>query len=400
MGIPARIGEQKYCTRGEIHISDDLNVFAVGDFGPRDRWNPNHLIATLGAWPLLRALALEPATLSALAERSHLSVDQAEQVLASLAELGVVRRSGNLLHLGFAWFTEADQCLIHASVARTAQDLADRILTRRDVIDQHLRALKASKWVGIEDLRFAVVGCFGLDWGGLDALKASGHLEHNKLQPGDRRYVMYVEEPVSRFQQKDYTGSHTMWNNERYQWTSFGDHSGRRFDLPDLVLHLRQAVAKSDQLPEASRAVLGDFVLDVIFTQLDAAGDELVRIAKGIQSPPATHPLLEAAQAAGKEKPAVPVFFWDHDGNSINQVVEIVQESVISIVSEQFDSLRAQMSDLTALRHGVPFTECFNPIWHALFGQVNRILSESGYSADPVPGQPGEGRYRWWLTVR
>lgn len=370
----------------------------MGSFGPRDSWNPDHLISSLGAWPLLRALAPEPAPLPALAERAGLPLSTADDMLSSLAELGVVRRSGNLLHLGFAWFTEADQDLIHASVARTAQDLADRILARRGEIDQHLKALTAAQWISLEDLRFALVGCFGLDWGGLEGLKASGHLEHNKLQPGDRRYVMYVEEIVNRYQQ-DYTGSHTMWQDESHQWTSFGDHSGRRLGLPNLVFHLRQAVVKSEHLPEAFRGGLGDFVLDAISAQLESAATELIGIASGTQTPPATHPLLAATNAVGMDRLNVPVFFRDRDGDHIDRVVAIVTESVVSTISDQFDAMRAELSALTALRHGVPFAECFNAIWHAIFGQVNRTLAEIGYLADPVPRHPGEGRYRWWLTV-
>ncbi|HYF79347.1 MAG TPA: helix-turn-helix domain-containing protein [Symbiobacteriaceae bacterium] len=381
-------------------MSEGLSIYAVGDFGPRDRWNPEWLVSSLNAWPVLRVLAPEPAPLSTLAEETHLPASTIDEKLSSLTDLGIVSRAGNKIHLGFAWFTQADQDLIHASVIQTAHDLADRILARRNEIDRYLAAVKASDWVDLPDLRFAVVGCFGLDWGALDALKASGHLEHNKEQPGGRRYVMYVEEPVERYQQRDYTGSHTTWINEAYQWTSFGDHSGPRYGLPDLLWHLRSTVLRSERLPAESRAPLGDLVLDAVSAQLDLAAEELIRVATGTQAPPAKHPLLAAANAVGQERPTVPVFFWDADGSAIDGVVNTVKDITVSTVSDRFDHLRTAMSDLTALRHGVPFTECFNPIWHALFGHVNRLLAEAGYLADPAPRHPGEGRYRWWLTVR
>ena len=106
-------------------MCEGLNVYAVGDFGVRDRWNPDFLISSLSAWPLLGALVREPLTPAALAEQAQLPVTSVEAMVSSLADLGVVRRSGNKVKLGFAWFTAADQAAIHASVIDTARVLAD-----------------------------------------------------------------------------------------------------------------------------------------------------------------------------------------------------------------------------------------------------------------------------------
>lgn len=378
-------------------MGENLNIYAVGDFGPRDRWNPHYTASSLGAWPVLKELAREPSTARALAERCSLPVGTVESMLSSLAELHVVKQSGTAYHLGFAWFTADDQHLVHRGVMQAAQELAHRLAARMDEIDQQLMQVKASAWTDIRDLRFALVGCFGLDWGGLDALKASGHLVHEKEQPGDRRYVLYVEEPVDQYNQKDYVGSHTTWASEAYRWTSFGDHSGRRFGLPDLIWHLRGAVTRSEQLPEEARTPLGDLVMEACHAQLDAAAEALIPLAKGHSV--VEHPLLKAARAIEADRPAIPVFFWKEDGEPIGRVVAIVQETLLSVVSARYESLQAELADLTPLRHGVPFAECFNPIWHVWFGHTNRILAEQGILADPAPRTPGEGRYRWWLTV-
>ncbi len=377
-------------------MRENLNIYAVGDFGARDRWNPEFQISEMGAWQLLEALVNEPGSARTAADKCQIPVATTEAMLSPLADLGVVRRSGDNVSLGFAWFTAADQDALQARSIPLAREIADRILGRREEIDRHLGQVQAARWTGLPDLRFAVVGCFGLDWGGLEALKASGHLVHDKLQPGDRRYVMYVEEPVEIYQQRDYTGSHTMWMNPAYRWTSFGDHSGRRFGLPDLVWALGGAVIRAQHIPEESRNLLGDFVLEAVAAQTDVAAEALIEATKGnfIQ-----HPLLTAAHALSEEGPSVPVFVWNEDGDHISQVVKIVQEVTVATVSAGFESLRADLAALTPLRHGVPFAECFNPIWHAVFGHANRMLAEDGFLADPEPRRPGEGRYRWWLTA-
>jgi hypothetical protein len=109
--------------------------------------------------------------------------------------------------------------------------------------------------------------------------------------------------------------------------------------------------------------------------------------------------LLEAAGALRDGRPAMPVFFRTADGAAINRVVGIVQESVDRFIHGWYAAMERALCDITPLRHGRPFPECFNPIYHVLFGQANRAMAEAGYLADPAPAEPGEGRYRCWLTV-
>lgn len=94
-------------------MRQNLNVYAVGDFGPRDKWNPEFVISSLDAWPLLRVLTQEPSSAQALALalalKCGLSVSTVESVLSPLVDLGVVREDGDRYRLGFAWFTVADQ---------------------------------------------------------------------------------------------------------------------------------------------------------------------------------------------------------------------------------------------------------------------------------------------------
>ena len=350
-------------------------LYAVGDFGPRDEWNPAAVIQHADGWPLLEQLSRRIGSAEAMADRCGRPVSQVASALARLAQLGLVHEQAGQWRLGFAWFTPSDLEMIRLAVQPAAAELADRLLARRPAIDASILRLRAAAWSDARDLRFALVGCFGLDWAGLRALKESGHVAHNKLQPGRRRYVLYVEEPGEGHNQKDYNGSHSAWLNERYCWTSFGDHSGDRLGLPDQLIRAGQI----DRLEIAAEA-------------LEGAAEDRAPSGAGCT-------ILQEIGGLAGNRPAIPVFFGEEDGAAIDAIDRIVQETVLSLVTAQYEALQRSLSGITPLLHQVEFAECFNYIYHDLFGQTNRILAERGYLADPAPTAPGEGRYRWWLTV-
>ena len=55
---------------------------------------------------------------------------------------------------------------------------------------------------------------------------------------------------------------------------------------------------------------------------------------------------------------------------------------------ENYDAIKAVLSDLTPLRNGVPFERVYTEVWHFVFGIANRELVKAGFFADPY----AEGR--------
>ena len=380
-------------------MTQNFEVYAVGDFGPRDDWNPPHVISSMKVWPMLQLLKQGPSSVSILAEQCGLAIVDAQLALEKLTRLGVVRRLGGHYILGFAWFSAVDQDAVNGAVFPLAVDLADRICSRRAEIDASVDALRSRRWSDPRDLRYALVGCFGFDWGGLQALNASGHLVHDKAQPGDRRYVLYVQDKVDRFNHKDYAGSHSTSLDDGFTWTSFGDHSGNRFGLPDLLWHLCGTVSKAGTIPAPLRPSAANLVLEGLHLHLRAAAEGLVGLAHGEPPKGIGLTVLEAVSAIREGQPAVPIFFQKEDGRAMGVIVDITKDSLRSVIEESYSSLERALADLGALRNGVAFGECFNAIWHTLSGHTNRVLAEQGFLADPEPCHPGEGRYHLWLTA-
>lgn len=373
-------------------------LFAVGDFGRQDEYNPGTLIRQQDAWPLLEQLRTQPLPAPMLAERSQRPVAEVVAVLIRLSALGIVHADGDRWRLGFAWFTGADLEAIGRAVQPAASTLAARLLDHRYEIDRRIAQLRSAAWIDADTLRFALVGCVGLDWGGLKRLKESRYLVHHKPQPGARRYVMYVQDTRQGLN-KDYAGSHSSHISERYAWTSFGDHSGSRFGLPDMLWPVVGALMKANLLAPARQHLKESLIMEGLVSYLQVAAEALEWAAAGMKPAGLGRTVLEAAGGLDGDRPAVPVFFGDEDGPAIDAIDELVRETVLTVVSEQYEALQRSLGGISPLIHQVDFAECFNCIYHELFGQTNRILAEQGYLADPEPGTPGEGRYRWWLTI-
>lgn len=65
------------------------------------------------------------------------------------------------------------------------------------------------------------------------------------------------------------------------------------------------------------------------------------------------------------------------------QILAIGHQVMGQWLAENYDSIRAELKDLSFTRSGVAFSEGFTMIWHYLFGITNRKLVEAGLFGDP-----------------
>jgi hypothetical protein len=73
--------------------------------------------------------------------------------------------------------------------------------------------------------------------------------------------------------------------------------------------------------------------------------------------------------------------------------VRELNKRVISRWLEQnYAAIRAQLTDLTAIRQGVAYEALFTQIWHEIFGLATRELVAAGEVGDPyAPANPAPG---------
>lgn len=390
-----------------------VDIWIVGDAGPDDEYNPFRVIGGPPAGQILYALNRGVDTIPALTDLLSLPADSITESLEAMARLNAVHARGGRWRVGFPIFTGEDRQTIDKTVRPPAEKMAARLWRRRDDLGAVLATISAAAYTSIDMLLLAIVGCFALDWGGLEWLKARGLLVHGKPQPGGRHYVLLGSEPgatgLSRL-----AGSRNP-SYGRYTFTSFGDYDGRRLSVVEIPMVMSRVIDESESVPDGWREPLRS----VGAAHLEKLMLDLARVLEAAAARPASavelaarleldgaelDPLIALVTAAGALRaanstlmPAIPVFLPD-DEAAMQQAVSMVLDDTMPLVEAEYPALKERLMSLTAIRQGLPFGEVFSEVWHALFGAVNEILANGGFMMNPPRPQPDAARHIAWLT--
>lgn len=217
-----------------------ISTYICGNGGPGDEFNPSKVTQQENAPELLFLLNSEPRSVDELSSNLGVSVDHVNKILSDLSRINAVVERGGKWDTAFAVFSKRDVELISERAKVPALSLAEEVMSKGLEIERHLSKLSCASQVEMKKLLFAVIGCFILDWKGLEVLNDKDlTLCGRKPQPGDRHYVLLGREEGAGEGMYDrmYWGSHSDDFGE-VKFTSFGDHTGYRYAFPDLVWNL------------------------------------------------------------------------------------------------------------------------------------------------------------------
>jgi hypothetical protein len=324
----------------------------------------------------------------AAAERTNVSI-------ADLLALRLIRRDGDQYFLNFALFTAADVKRIREVSERYAGSLAGALLARHEEIATALRVYDAPG-VDPKAVAYFLLGCASLDWEGLNLTARKGYRKATEEKP-DGNYVPFAQEITEVSLEKIYWGSHNS-SHDGVSLTSFGDHhSSPRYMLPDLLWQIpKLPPSYPDTLKAALRELMAES-LDRIGYQLgrmmlalrdtQKSGTELARAAgaKENEAKALLRTLVAldyVVEQKGRYRAQIPVL-TKRDEAMARKILAIGNQVMEQWLSENYESIRAELKDLSFMRSGVPFSEGFTMIWHYLFGITNRKLVEAGLFADP-----------------
>lgn len=294
--------------------------------------------------------------------------------LTDLELLRMVRRQGDRYQIAFTLLPARDVRQVRAAAEASARRLADSLLSRRTEIEAALERYSVPG-VDRKDVAFVVLGCFSLDWDGLNLTKSGGYRSEKGVARPDGRYIPWAEERL----------------NEPYR--SFSQsHSNVRGDAG--------AVYFSDgHAPDAFLMSAGQSRAAALRTMLLAMRDGTSNLAAlgraaGIAPSDAEPMLAELAKRRfvriSEMGHAVnfPVLS-KQDGQMVATLRKIGRESITSWLASDYKRIESELAGIAPVRAGVPFTEVFNLVWHHVFGRANAMLIEAGLFADPY----AEGRY-------
>jgi len=118
--------------------------------------------------------------------------------------------------------------------------------------DRHLAEGHGQAHVAESELFYIVLGCFSLDWDGLDLTRERGYRTAAQRTIDGRSFTPWAKEKGVEVSLRGlYRGSH---NQERTDvtLTTFGDHHALpRFGLPDLLWNSGEAFRRYGDVPEA-----------------------------------------------------------------------------------------------------------------------------------------------------
>ena len=384
------------------------DFWVCGNLKGPDEINPKIALQDPLAQEIVGILAQAPATEAQLVAGLDSTEKEVTIVLNALVRTGALAIDEGAYRLAFCLLTLADKPRVWDMATEIGAEVAGRLRDRGEELRDAVAPVSSSSYVAAEHLLFALVGCFGLDWGGLRRLTELGYLNTNKIQPGGGDYELFGAERADQ-ERRRLCSSHSTTING-YCFTSFGDWSARRQSFPDLLWELREAVEGCISL--ARKVAFGLAVQSYHRDMLEDTAHTLEALARtagtAAESTQVAQPssekvsvlsslLVELGYLDEQHEPLVPVFVAS-DRAAIATVVGAVEAEVESIMVDRHDEIRRSMAGTTPELHGVPFAETLTELWHYIFAEANRLLIEDGLMA--IPARPGHSssRYMPWLT--
>jgi hypothetical protein len=400
-----------------------IHTYICGETGPIDEFNPFKVTRQEHMPEMLFLLNSNPMSSSDLSRELGIENNMTMKLLDDLSKINAASERDSKWSTTFAIFGVQDIHLLAERTKKPASHLAERLMRNKPEIEKKLAQLSCAGQVEMKKLAFAVVGCYLLDWRGLEVLNQRDlTLCGKKQQPGDRKYVLLGREAgVKRdLYEKVYWGS-TKSDYDGITFTSFGDHVGNRYAFPEIARPfsvLTQQQTEKAGLPDwlttkASEAIdsfqtnsivdCGRLLLLLGKKGPMSASQLANEMSKGKEQVEALLKLLADMKYVSfdseRAKLNYPVFTV-RDKSTIDAVWGIVSSIVEEEACSYFGSIRTELAETTPVMKGIDPREVYTDVWHWVFGHANRIMAERGFFFDPPKEREGEGRYISWVEQK
>jgi hypothetical protein len=347
----------------------------------------------------VQQLLLDVAAMPRSADYVDAALKPSRVARPDLEKLGLIRLRGESYVLSFTLITKQDIRQVRTVADKYAQSLAAALLQRRGDIEKLLQQYAVSG-ADSQAVCFIILGCFALDWDGLELTAAKGYRTEASTQRGAAPYIPWAEEKNDLSLQGIYWGSHNDDFDSEITFTSFGDHySMPRYAFPDLVWSLAGR-AGDDPTPKSLK--LG--VREMTRASLAGTGRQVGRMMLALRDGPKTASELAKAAAMPQEQAqkilallkelqyvagadgryhAIIPVLAQRDLPMVRQIRRIASDVMEQWLATNYSHIKDDLREITPLRSGVPYATAFTQIWHYLFASANRQLVQAGLFADP-----------------
>lgn len=165
-----------------ISKSEKLLSFGItGSVSPNTplKRNPTFLLSHLEVQKLLIQVAGEPRSRSFIEN----ALENTMITLEDLVKTGLLKQAGEHFRISFILFLQEDLEMINSVAGELSEKLAAQYLDRADEFQQILQKTSAEH-NNVDALAFILIGCFSLDW---DGLQITSELDYRtEPQPTER----------------------------------------------------------------------------------------------------------------------------------------------------------------------------------------------------------------------
>jgi len=372
-----------------------LSVGVTGSVPAESIRNPAEILRSGETQRLMLAIAQRPhsrAEVEAAISGQDFGVDD-------MVAVGLLRSEVDGYWIDFNLLRVQDQLQILELAEDLGRSLAVDVLKRRNELEAVANRHEQSGEFSAEFL-FVVLGCFSLDWDGLDLTEERGWRLGAQRTIDGHEFTPWAKERGAEISlQGLYWGSHNDMVDDTVL-TTFGDHHALpRFGLPDLFWINSTSFQGLEGLAEEKRVatlllaayeqdVKGDIAQVMMELSRQALSARELAERTTIEDDKIGRILafLEAAEYVERKDgswQAKVLVLRPEDAEPVAAMVAIGREIMVDWHEANYAGIRQALSNLTPIRNGVPFERVYTEIWHFVFGFANRTLVEEGLFANP-----------------
>jgi hypothetical protein len=316
-----------------------------------------------------------------------------------LLRLELLRKDDDKYRLNYLLLTVADQQAIYNASARYGRSLAEAFRSHKaefeKIFSQYPNAALRPQ------LTFDLIAGAALNWGGL---RLTTELGYRVEPPRHANGGVYLIHSAEKGAELDFAGLYLDSQTapgSKMSFSTFGDGDSmpRLQGLPDVFDGLESAMENWKKLPDVYAALQSEYVV-LLLSAIDDAGqimnavangaDTDAALAKGVSVPEdrrkAILGLLTATgylrQADHRYVVGVPVL-TDRDKPMADNALRLSREIMTTWLRENYPSMERELTGLSPMRNGLPFSLAFSEVWHYTFGFATKSLAESGFCANP-----------------
>jgi hypothetical protein len=332
--------------------------------------------------------------------------------LDHLLQLELLRKEKDAYQLNYLLLTVQDQQIMYRVSARYGQSLAEAFRARKSEFDEIFKRCPRASLR--PQLMFALIAGAALNWGGLDLTTELGYRVQPPRHANGSVYFVHSAEVGA---QLDFTGLYLDSETapgSKMSFSTFGDglSSPRLEGLPDVFEGVETAVEDWKKLPDVYAPLRAEY-LTLILLAIDDAGQVMNAVANGTDTDASLAKVLFIPEERRKGivglllaigylreadhhySLAVPVL-TENDKPLADATLKLSREIMADWLRRNYPFMKDELSDLSPMRNGVPFSLAFSEVWHYEFGFATKSLAESGFYANP---RAQGNRYRGYIPL-